>query len=188
ADIDGWIELSAKNKSTEKELVDLSSRHAYGTYPFVVAVVQMRSTIKVGDKIETVQFFHCYKRGVDRVFLDQHIFLEKVALEAPRVLSLNSIKYFSGPYGDDVVFITNDWQTTLLPYYIKSINKFLGIYESAKYTFTLMKQPTRDIRPPPILRLAGRSRTLRRRETDKVNAVVRQPRRCSKCQDFGHNN
>ncbi|KAF6157874.1 hypothetical protein GIB67_031351 [Kingdonia uniflora] len=105
ADIDGWIELSAKNKSTEKELVDLSSRHGYGTYPFVVAVVQMRSTanghrvmtdsscfnqykdiwnttvsvkIKVGDKIETVQFFHCYKRGVDRVFLDQHIFLEKV--------------------------------------------------------------------------------------------------------------
>ncbi|KAF6157718.1 hypothetical protein GIB67_037291, partial [Kingdonia uniflora] len=34
--------------------------------------------IKVADKIETVQFFHCYKRGVDRVFVDQPIFLEKV--------------------------------------------------------------------------------------------------------------
>ncbi|KAF6163687.1 hypothetical protein GIB67_036147 [Kingdonia uniflora] len=34
--------------------------------------------IKVGDKIETIQFFHCYKRGVDRVFMDQPIFLEKV--------------------------------------------------------------------------------------------------------------
>ncbi|KAF6162626.1 hypothetical protein GIB67_003172 [Kingdonia uniflora] len=53
--------------------------------------------IKVGDKIETVQFFHCYKRGVDRVFVDQPIFLEKVALEAPRALSLNSNKYFLGP-------------------------------------------------------------------------------------------
>ncbi|KAF6170113.1 hypothetical protein GIB67_025802 [Kingdonia uniflora] len=88
--------------------------------------------IKVGDKIETVQFFHCYKRGVDRVFVDQPIFLEKVALEAPRALSLSSNKYFSGPYGDDVVFIANDWQTTILPYNIKSINKFKRIYESAK--------------------------------------------------------
>ncbi|KAF6176872.1 hypothetical protein GIB67_026559 [Kingdonia uniflora] len=34
--------------------------------------------IKVGDKIETVRFFHCYKRGVDRVFVDHPIFLEKV--------------------------------------------------------------------------------------------------------------
>ncbi|KAF6156309.1 hypothetical protein GIB67_017839 [Kingdonia uniflora] len=84
--------------------------------------------IKVGDKIVTVRFFHCYKRGVDRVFVDHPIFLEKVwskiaskvygpmtgkdntdnqlrfsllcqaALEAPRVLSLNSNKYFLGPY------------------------------------------------------------------------------------------
>ncbi|KAF6143900.1 hypothetical protein GIB67_001694 [Kingdonia uniflora] len=137
ADIDGWIEVSAKNKSTEKELVDLSSHHGYREYALVVvvAVVKMRNTanghrvmtdspcynqykdvwnatvsveIKVGDKIETVQLFHCYKRGVDRVFVDQPIFLEKVALEAPTVLSLNSNKYFSGPYGDDVVFIAND--------------------------------------------------------------------------------
>ncbi|KAF6169083.1 hypothetical protein GIB67_038580 [Kingdonia uniflora] len=154
ADINGWIEVFTKNKSTKKELVDLSSRHGYGEYALVV-IVQMRSTangyrvmtdspcysqykdveIKVGDKIKTVQFFHSYKRGVDRVFMDQPIFLEKVALEAPRVLSLNSNKYFSELYGDDVVFIANDWQTTLLPYYIKSINKFQGIYESANVYF-----------------------------------------------------
>ena len=34
--------------------------------------------LKVGDKIETVRFFHCYKRGVDRVFVDHPLFLEKV--------------------------------------------------------------------------------------------------------------
>ncbi|KAF6152419.1 hypothetical protein GIB67_038042 [Kingdonia uniflora] len=38
-----------------------------------------------------------------------------VALEAPRVLSLNSSKYFSGPYEDDVVFIANDWQNYSSP-------------------------------------------------------------------------
>ncbi|KAF6161451.1 hypothetical protein GIB67_009330 [Kingdonia uniflora] len=34
--------------------------------------------IKVGDKIGTVRFFHNYKRGVDRAFVDHPIFLEKV--------------------------------------------------------------------------------------------------------------
>ncbi|KAF6162848.1 hypothetical protein GIB67_029117 [Kingdonia uniflora] len=42
----GWIEVSAKNKSTEKELVDLSSRHGYRAYALAdaVAIVQRRST------------------------------------------------------------------------------------------------------------------------------------------------
>jgi len=35
--------------------------------------------VKVGDRIETVRFFHVYKRGVDRVFVDHPSFLEKVA-------------------------------------------------------------------------------------------------------------
>ncbi|KAF6139498.1 hypothetical protein GIB67_005135 [Kingdonia uniflora] len=39
-------------------------------------------------------------------------------------------------------------------------------------------EPTREIRPPPLLRPAGRPRTLKRREADEVNGVVRQPRRC----------
>ncbi|KAL9382994.1 hypothetical protein Peur_023317 [Populus x canadensis] len=59
----------------------------------------LSAQIKVGDRIETVRYFHCYKRGVDRVFVDHPMFLEKAALEAPRVLSLNSSKHFSGPYG-----------------------------------------------------------------------------------------
>lgn len=35
--------------------------------------------IKVGDRLETVRFYHCYKRGVDRVFVDHPLFLEKVS-------------------------------------------------------------------------------------------------------------
>uniref|UniRef100_A0A2P2IPU1 Granule-bound starch synthase 1, chloroplastic/amyloplastic n=1 Tax=Rhizophora mucronata TaxID=61149 RepID=A0A2P2IPU1_RHIMU len=123
--------------------------------------------IKVGRRIETVRFFHCYKRGVDRVFVDHPMFLEKVwgktgskiygpkagvdyednqlrfsllcqaALEAPRVLNLNSNKHFSGPYGDNVVFIANDWHTALLPCYLKTMYQARGIYKSAKVAFCI---------------------------------------------------
>lgn len=123
--------------------------------------------IKIGDRIETVRFFHCYKRGVDRVFVDHPMFLEKVwgktggkiygpvtgtdyqdnqlrfsllcqaALEAPRVLNLNNSEHYSGPYGEDVVFIANDWHTALLPCYLKSMYKPHGIYKNAKVAFCI---------------------------------------------------
>ncbi|XP_021822644.1 granule-bound starch synthase 1, chloroplastic/amyloplastic-like [Prunus avium] len=123
--------------------------------------------VKVGEKTEKVRFFHCYKRGVDRVFVDHPLFLEKVwgktaskiygpiagedfkdnqlrfsllcqaALEAPRVLNLNSSKYFSGPYGEEVIFIANDWHTALLPCYLKAIYQPKGIYKSAKVAFCI---------------------------------------------------
>ncbi|KAG6667165.1 granule-bound starch synthase 1, chloroplastic/amyloplastic-like [Carya illinoinensis] len=123
--------------------------------------------LQVGDGKETVRFFHSYKRGVDRIFVDHPAFLEKVwgktrskiygpmagedyldnqlrfsllcqaALEAPRALSLNSSKYFSGPYGEDVVFIANDWHTALLPCYLKTIYKPKGIYKSARVVFCI---------------------------------------------------
>ncbi|XP_042452542.1 granule-bound starch synthase 1b, chloroplastic/amyloplastic-like [Zingiber officinale] len=123
--------------------------------------------LKVGDRIETVRFFHCYKRGVDRVFVDHPFFLEKVlgktggkiygpdtgtdyednqlrfsllclaALEAPRVLNINNSKYFSGPYGEDVVFIANDWHTAPLPCYLKALYQAYGVYKTAKVAFCI---------------------------------------------------
>ncbi|KAE8725342.1 Granule-bound starch synthase 1 [Hibiscus syriacus] len=122
--------------------------------------------LKVGDTTVTVRFFHCYKRGVDRVFVDHPMFLEKVwgktgskiygpkagtdykdnqlrfsllclaALEAPRVLNLNRNKYFSGPY-ENVVFVANDWHTALLPCYLKSMYQSRGIYMHAKVAFCI---------------------------------------------------
>lgn len=122
--------------------------------------------VQVGDRIETVKFFHCYKRGVDRVFVDHPLFLERVwgktgsklygpvagqdyednqlrfsllcqaALEAPRVLNLNNSN-FSGPYGEDIVFIANDWHTALLPCYLKSMYKPRGLYTNAKVAFCI---------------------------------------------------
>ncbi|OIV93873.1 hypothetical protein TanjilG_05576 [Lupinus angustifolius] len=123
--------------------------------------------VKVGNRTEKVGFFHCYKRGVDRVFVDHPIFLEKVwgksgtklygpsagddyednqlrfslfcqaALLAPRVLNLKGSKYFSGPYGEDVIFIANDWHTALLPCYLKNMYQPLGIFKNARVVFCI---------------------------------------------------
>ncbi|KAJ8459341.1 hypothetical protein OPV22_032267 [Ensete ventricosum] len=124
--------------------------------------------LKVGNRVETVGFFHCYKRGVDRVFVDHPMFLAKVwgktggkiygpvtgtdyednqqrfslfcqaALEAPRVLlHLNNSEYYSGPYGEDVLFIANDWHTGVLPCYLKSTYQSRGIYKNAKVAFCI---------------------------------------------------
>nr|AGG08860.1 waxy protein [Aegilops comosa] len=125
------------------------------------------SEIKVVDTYERVRYFHCYKRGVDRVFVDHPCFLEKVrgktkekiygpdagtdyednqqrfsllcqaALEAPRILNLDNNPYFSGPYGEDVVFVCNDWHTGLLACYLKSNYQSNGIYRAAKVAFCI---------------------------------------------------
>ncbi|XP_078162198.1 granule-bound starch synthase 1, chloroplastic/amyloplastic-like [Carex rostrata] len=122
--------------------------------------------LKVGDRYETVRYFHCSKRGVDRVFVDHPIFLEKVrgktggkiygpvtgtdyqdnqlrfsllclaALEAPRILNLSN-QHYSGPYGEDVVFVCNDWHTAPLACYLKSMYQAHGIYANAKVAFCI---------------------------------------------------
>ncbi|KQK19733.1 granule-bound starch synthase 1, chloroplastic/amyloplastic [Brachypodium distachyon] len=123
--------------------------------------------IKVGDSYEMVRFFHCYKRGVDRVFVDHPWFLEKVwgktgekiygpdtgtdykdnqlrfsllcqaALEVPRILSLDNNPFYSGPYGEDVVFVCNDWHTGPLACYLKNSYQSNGIYRTAKVAFCI---------------------------------------------------
>lgn len=123
--------------------------------------------INICGTVYTVRFFHCYKKGVDRVFVDHPLFLEKVwgktggklygpmagedyqdnqirfsllclaALEAPRVLNLNNGKYFSGSYGEDIAFVCNDWHTGVLPCYLKSMYKPHGIYKNAKVAFCI---------------------------------------------------
>uniref|UniRef100_A0A0E0DW79 Starch synthase, chloroplastic/amyloplastic n=1 Tax=Oryza meridionalis TaxID=40149 RepID=A0A0E0DW79_9ORYZ len=123
--------------------------------------------IKVADRYERVRFFHCYKRGVDRVFIDHPSFLEKVwgktgekiygpdtgvdykdnqmrfsllcqaALEAPRILNLNNNPYFKGTYGEDVVFVCNDWHTGPLASYLKNNYQPNGIYRNAKVAFCI---------------------------------------------------
>lgn len=70
-------------------------------------------------------YFNCYFSQVNNVkLLTYHI----------QVFSLGiSLWIFCA--GEDVVFIANDWHTTLLPCYLKSIYKPNGIYMSAKVSF-----------------------------------------------------
>ncbi|GBG92084.1 hypothetical protein CBR_g54339 [Chara braunii] len=129
--------------------------------------------VVVGGRTETVRFFHCHKRGVDRVFVDHPLFLARVwgktggkiygettgedypdnqlrfslfnqaAIEAVRLLdfkhssssSSNSPSPFQGPYGDDVIFVANDWHSALVPCYLKSIYKPRGQFVNAKVAF-----------------------------------------------------
>jgi granule-bound starch synthase len=105
---------------------------------------EFTAEVPMGDTMTTVRFFHAFKKGVDRVFVDHPLFLEKVwgqtkqklygpkwgkdyednqlrfamfckaALIATQKLSLGGF-----PYGEDVVFVANDWHASLLPMYIK---------------------------------------------------------------------
>ncbi|CAL0299968.1 unnamed protein product [Lupinus luteus] len=156
--------------------------------------------VKVGDKVETARFFHCYKRGVDRIFVDHPMFLEKVwgktgsklygpkagvdyednqlrfsllcqaALAAPRVLNLNSSKYFSGPYGEDVIFVANDWHTAILPCYLKSMYKSRGIYKNAKaIIYLLSEKSVMHIHHSPESDLANHGRHVKPVKGRKIN-------------------
>ncbi|CAL5347239.1 unnamed protein product [Camellia sinensis] len=67
--------------------------------------------------------------------IEQYSKTKEAALEAPRILNLNNNKYFSGPY--DVVFIANDWHIALLPCYLKTKYKPMGIYKNARVVFCI---------------------------------------------------
>jgi len=109
---------------------------------------------------KSVGFFHEKKQGVDRVFVDHPAFLAKVwgktgsklygeksghdfadnqerfamfchaALKAP--LALTNLGY-----GEDVVFVANDWHSSLVPVILKQVLKPSGLYAKAKCAMTI---------------------------------------------------
>merc|ERR1711966_412963 len=117
---------------------------------------EFTAEVPMGDEMTTVRFFHAFKKGVDRVFVDHPLFLEKVwgqtkqklygpkwgkdyednqlrfamfckaAMVATEKLSLGGF-----PYGQDVTFVANDWHAALLPKYIK-VAKEQGTWQNAR--------------------------------------------------------
>nr|CAH04621.1 UDP-glucose-glycogen glucosyltransferase precursor [Guillardia theta] len=109
---------------------------------------EFTAEVPLGDTTTTVRFFHAFKKGVDRVFVDHPLFLEKVwglskqklygpkwgkdyednqlrfamfcaaAMAATEKLSLGGY-----PYGQDVIFVANDWHAALVPMYLKKAQK-----------------------------------------------------------------
>jgi len=102
--------------------------------------------VPLGEATTTVRFFHAFKKGVDRVFVDHPLFLERVwgltkqklygpkwgkdwednqlrfgmfcraAIAATEKLPLGGV-----PYGQKVVFCANDWQAALVPMFLKQV-------------------------------------------------------------------
>ena len=112
--------------------------------------------VPLGESSTKVRFFHCYKKGVDRVFVDHPLFLEKVwglskqKLYGPKwgqdyednqlrfamftkaaLVATKSLNLGGSAYGEDVVFVANDWHASLLPMYIKQA-KAAGEWTPAK--------------------------------------------------------
>mmetsp|Transcript_28797 Transcript_28797/g.73405 ORF Transcript_28797/g.73405 Transcript_28797/m.73405 type:complete len:610 (-) Transcript_28797:1027-2856(-) len=98
-----------------------------------------------------VGYFHHVSRGVDYVFVDHPAFprpggiyadahgvygdnqfrftlLTLAALEAPLVLPLGE----AGLYGQECIFVANDWHTSLAPVYLAAKYRPYGVYSAAR--------------------------------------------------------
>jgi granule-bound starch synthase len=79
---DAWdtsVAAEVRNRISNKSLSSLIDAAHFRKIFYLVL------QIKMGDKYERVRFFHCYKRGVDRVFVDHPSFLEKVTKALPHL-------------------------------------------------------------------------------------------------------
>eukprot|EP00976_Prorocentrum_cordatum_P073264 1181015-Prorocentrum_minimum.AAC.3 len=108
---------------------------------------------------EDIRFFHEKKKGVDRVFVDSPLFLAKVwgktgsklyglksgadfEDNAKRFAVLNHAafeaqKLLPFGYGEDVVFVANDWHSGLTPVLLKTLYQPKGQFLKAKCAFVV---------------------------------------------------
>ncbi|PSC74906.1 granule-bound starch synthase chloroplastic amyloplastic isoform X1 [Micractinium conductrix] len=114
----------------------------------------VRHRMKVWDSDQEVGYFHAYQDGVDYVFIDHPSYqtwgheiyggsredvmfrcalLSKAALEAPWVVPCGGV-----PYGEDnLVFVANDWHTSLLPFYLQAHYRDHGKFHFARAVLVL---------------------------------------------------
>jgi len=117
---------------------------------------EFTAEVPLGEGTTTVRFFHSYKKGVDRVFVDHPLFLERVwglskqKLYGPKwgadyednqlrfsmfckaaMVATEKLKLGGSAYGQDVTFVANDWHAALVPMYLKQL-KAKGEWANAK--------------------------------------------------------
>jgi len=105
---------------------------------------EFTAEVPLGEGTTTVRFFHAYKKGVDRVFVDHPLFLERVwglskqKLYGPKwgqdyadnqlrfsmfcqaaLAATEGLQLGGSAYGQDVTFVANDWHAALVPMYVK---------------------------------------------------------------------
>ena len=113
----------------------------------------VKSKVGCFEGLQEVGYFHQIKNGVDYVFVDhpsyhragslysdpsnqtfgdnqfRYTLLAHAACEAPLVLPFDDI---GGRYGDDVVFVANDWHAGLVPILVASKYRPHNVYRNAK--------------------------------------------------------
>ncbi|CCQ52272.1 glycogen/starch synthase [Crocosphaera watsonii] len=121
--------------------------------------------VKYGKEATKVRYFHSYKKGVDRIWVDHHVYLSKTplvnkklygpkaavdyvdnserfsmlaqaALAVPLVVPLGP-DGIKGKMGENTIFVCNDWHTALLPLYLKEYYQSSGTFLKAKTVLLL---------------------------------------------------
>ncbi|MDJ0731229.1 MAG: glycogen/starch synthase [Crocosphaera sp.] len=121
--------------------------------------------VKYGKQTTKVRYFHSYKKGVDHIWVDHHVYLSKTplvnkklygpkdavdyidnaerfamfsqaAIEVPLVIPLGPHGR-KGPMGEKTIFVCNDWHTALLPLYLKEYYQSYGTFLNAKTVMLL---------------------------------------------------
>mmetsp|Transcript_4754 Transcript_4754/g.5525 ORF Transcript_4754/g.5525 Transcript_4754/m.5525 type:complete len:621 (+) Transcript_4754:57-1919(+) len=106
---------------------------------------------------EEVRYFHEKKKGVDRVFVDTPLYLAKVMGKTGSMLygkksgadfvdnqkrfavlahaAFEACKVLPFDYGEDVLFVANDWHSALVPVLLKAKYQAEGQFMNAKAAF-----------------------------------------------------
>ncbi|MEL4897530.1 glycogen/starch synthase [Crocosphaera sp. Alani8] len=121
--------------------------------------------VRYGKKATKVRYFHNYKKGVDRIWVDHHVYLSKTSLVNKKLYGpKDAIDYIdnserfamlaqaalavpllvplgpdgiNGTMGENTIFVCNDWHTALLPLYLKEYYQSHGIFLNAKTVMLL---------------------------------------------------
>jgi len=115
----------------------------------------------------TVAYYHHEKQGVDFVFIDhpsfprpgglyadehgvygdnqfRYMLLSLAALEAPLNVPLGE----KGLYGEDCIFIANDWHAALVPVYLAAKYRSHGVYQNARSIMAIHNLRHQGVYPP----------------------------------------
>lgn len=147
----------------------------YDPYPEAKDTGLKIGTWLFGGWVE-VKLFHCRKDGVDWVFVDHPSFLRgsanpygdengpygdnqfrysllsKVACEIPLQLDFGK---GLGTYGDDIIFVCNDWQAGLVPMYVAAHFRPHGVYKQARTIMCIHNMCHQGVCPPSTYQELG---------------------------------
>eukprot|EP00798_Chlamydomonas_sp_ICE-L_P027184 gene27184-2425_t len=131
-------------------------------------------SVNLGIHDSVVRYKHEYSKGVDWVFVDHKSFprpggiyadkfgaygdnqyrftlLSLAAMEAPLHLELNGL----GKYGQDCVFVANDWHAALVPVYLAAKYRPNGTYKNARSIMAIHNMSHQGVSSPTTFDTMG---------------------------------